>query len=108
MENRKNSNRDVESFFNNNTQNVEDDSILQHFADFYLDEIGDSIVNEAYDQFEASSSGDYDEDVLLNQAYEQFQNNNRGQHVQRICNEHDYTRQNVSEITVFIFVICDK
>lgn len=99
MENRENSNRAVEGFFNNNTQNVDDDNILLNFSNFYLDEIGESIVNQAYDQYEADKFGDSDDDEFVNQAYDQYQANTSNatvQHVRRINNEHDYISRNVS------------
>lgn len=100
MENRENSNRAVEGFFNNNTQNLNEDNVLLNLSNFYLDEIGDSIVNQAYDQYEVNQFGDDDEDVLVNQAYDQYQANTSNaavQHVRRINNEHDYIRQNSSD-----------
>lgn len=93
-----NSNRDIMDFFNNNTQSLRDEEMLLNFENFYLDELGDSIVNQAYDEYEANQF-DNSEDVLINQAYDQYLNHeasNAVQHVRRTSNEHDYSRQHVS------------
>lgn len=88
MENREISNQNVGSFFINNTQNVDEDNVLLNLGNFYLDEIGDSIVNQAYDQYEANQElGDDEEDALVNQAYDQYQANASNlavQHIRRI------------------------
>lgn len=65
-----------DSMFEINSQVESDDRELLNVTNFYLDEVGDSILNDVYDQYEASYAEDiFDElgDTLLNESYNQLE-----------------------------------
>lgn len=65
-----------DSMFEINSQVERDDRELLNVTNFYLDEVGDSILNNVYEQYEASVAEDiFDElgDTLLNESYNQLE-----------------------------------
>lgn len=77
-----------------NTQDRAVNEMLLHLEDFYCDEIGDALINNAYNQYLRQNSllmNDAD-DISINEAYDQYlQDLNRN-----VNNDHDYAI-NVSE-----------
>lgn len=78
-------------YFNNDSQERRLNEMLLHYDEFYDDEFGDAIVNQAYDDYLADNYfNDYD-DWYLNEVYDEYLRNL----FRVVQHDHDYGR-NVS------------